>query len=70
MPTIKVWIRFWSSFLLTDQVVAQVLASLSLTWETQMEFRAPGFGLEQHWLLQASEEQTSGWKIYIALPLK
>lgn len=44
--------------------MAQVLGSLSTPmWETQMEFGASVFDLDQFWLLRTLGEKTSSWKI-------
>lgn len=58
---------FWSSFMLMHsgrrQMMAQLLGSLSLTSETWMVLRAPGYSLAELWFLwalQGVNQQTEG----------
>lgn len=75
-PVSEGWFKSWifcflSSFLLMhpgrQQVMGQVPGSLSLTWETLMEFCLPGLGLASPCVLKCP----SRWKIcllFITLP--
>lgn len=47
--------------------MAQVLGPMPPTWEAQMEFLGPDFGLMEPQLLQAFGEQNSEWEIPSAL---